>query len=923
MPNTGSYSFPPFRLDVDNGVLWRETSLVPLRPKTFAVLHHLLAHAGQVVTRSELRETIWGKTKVSAQVLRASLWELRHALDDNAAQPRFIETVPGRGWRFIGTVVSSQHSVASSKEEARDWRLETGPASPQISSLQSQVSSLVGRDPELAQLHGWLDKALGGERQMVFVTGEPGIGKTTLIDAVVAQLEANPNVWIGRGQCIEQFGEGEAYLPILEALGRIGRKAGNEQFSAFLGRYAPTWLAQLPTLIDEEKQETLQHRVQGTTRARMLRELVEAVEIFTADGSNVEPPLLVLVLEDLQWSDYSTLDLLASLARREERARLLIFGTYRPAEGLTEGHPLRAVLQELQSHAKCKELVLPPLDAEAVKDYVDRRFPNSTLPAPLAQVLHRVTDGLPFFLCAFIDDLVERNLIIHAADGWQLQGGLSAIAAVVPDNIRQLIERQIDRVEARERKILEAASIAGVEFPTAAIAASLSTSEEEVEEASAHMAARSAFLQPAGVMEWPDGTVSARYRFRHALYQQLWHEHVGIARRQRLNLRIAERVEAAYGDRVDEVATELAVYFEQGRNFARAIHYYARAAEKAIRRCAYQEAVLHLGKGLDLLATLPDKSTHAQQEFVLRLTLGISLQAIRGYGDVEVERAYASAQGLSQQTHDPEQLFRILFGLWQFHVVRAEYRRAQELSAQLLNLADTSRDVGLLVEAHGAVGVTLFHLGEIVSAYDHFERSTSLYDPEKHRTHVRIYNQDPWVACRSYSGQALWLLGYADQALQRTREAWEYARALAHPFSQAFALSDMILIYLLQGDVEKVQEEAQALLALSQEYNFPMWRMTAMERQAWAQAEIGHAENGLEIMQQAIGMRQGISAKIRIPYHKTRLAELYNKAGQPAQGLAQMQEAFALAEATEEHWWEAEMYRVKGELLLRQMALAK
>jgi predicted ATPase len=695
---------------------------------------------------------------------------------------------------------------------------------------------------------------------------------------------------------------------MLEAIGRICRAPGGDTLIAWMKDHAPTWLVQMPTFLGPAESETLQQKLQGATRDRMLREFSEGIEVMT------EQRPFILVLEDLQWSDYSTLDLLAALAHRQERARFLAIGTYRPEEMLAPGNPLNRIAQELRIHNLCAELALGPLQEDDVAAYLCARFSVNPFPEALVRAFHRRTEGNPLFLINVVDDLVAQGVFEQTAQGWTFPGGVEVVEERIPQNVRLLVAKQGERLLPMERRVLEAASIVGMEFSAALVATALEAAEEEVEEWSAGLATRQHFLQPAGFSAWPDGTRSERYRFLHALYQHLWHERVGIARRQRMSRRIAEREEAAYGDRAEEVAAELAVYFEQGQDYGRAAYYRARAADNAIRRCAHQEAVTHLNKGLKLLSVLPDTPERTQRELALHATLGISLQAIRGYGNPAVEQVYAHAQKLAQQAREPAQLFPVLFGLWQLHLVRAEYRTARELGEQLLNLADSTRDSGLLVEAHGAVGVTLFHLGEIVSARMHLERSTSLYEPDRHRSHVRTYNQDPWVACQSYSGQALWLLGYPDQGLRRTQEAWRYAQDLAHPFSQAFALHDVVLLYQFHRDVPAVLREAEMLLTLSREHGFPMWELAAMGLQGWAYAEQGRAAEGLARMRQGASERRDIGTRLRIPYHQTRIAELCGKAGQPTEGLAQLQKAFALIEVTGERWWEAEMYRVRGEL---------
>jgi DNA-binding winged helix-turn-helix (wHTH) protein len=337
--------FDPFCLDRANQCLWRGKQAVALKPKAFAVLRYLVEHPGCLITKNELLDAVWLDAVVSEGVLKFCVREIRKALGDNAQAPRFIETLHRRGYRFIGTVASGQSSVVSSPPMPPLWsQLTTG--------NWKLTTHLVGRESELAQLHHWLDKALSGERQIVFVTGEPGTGKTTLIESFLfgvrsheelgvqnseprtlnTELPSTPNLWLGHGQCIEHYGASEAYLPILSALGQLCREPNGQRFIDLLNQHAPTWLVHMPTLLTATQLEVLQRKTQGATQERMLREFAEAVEALT-----VEKPL-VLVLEDLHWSDVSTLDLLSVLARRRPPARLLVVSTYRPVEVLAREH---------------------------------------------------------------------------------------------------------------------------------------------------------------------------------------------------------------------------------------------------------------------------------------------------------------------------------------------------------------------------------------------------------------------------------------------------------------------------------------------------------------------------------------------------------------------------------------------------------
>jgi hypothetical protein len=483
---------------------------------------------------------------------------------------------------------------------------------------------LVGRETELAQLQRWLDQALSGQRQVVFVTGEPGIGKTTLIDVFLERVRGHPEVHIAHGQCIEQYGAGEAYLPLLEAAHRLCRGPGGERMIEELKQYAPTWLAQLSGLIDQHESELLQQRVQGTSRERMLREMAETAELFTARRG------LVLVLEDLQWSDTATLEWLAYTARRREPAKLLIIGTYRPADVLMSGHPLKGVVQELRAGGQGEELPLAPLAETAVHDYLASRFASMDISPELLRAIHRRTGGHPLFLMHIVDYLCEHGAIVADGERLTLTSDLRTIENEVPESLRQLIEKQIERLDEDAQRALEVASVVGVEFAVALVAVGLQQPSESIEEVCERLARKGQFIAARGIEEWPDGTLSGRYGFMHTLYQNVLSGRIAAARRVRLHRLIATRKEEAYGDRVGEITSELAVRFEGGRDMQRAVHCLERAAANAIRRHAYREAINHLTKGVVLLETLPDTPERAQQEVGLQTALSGTREQVEG-----------------------------------------------------------------------------------------------------------------------------------------------------------------------------------------------------------------------------------------------------------------------------------------------------
>jgi len=524
-------------------------------------------------------------------------------------------------------------------------------------------------------------------------------------------------------------------LPILDALGRLGRGPHGKELLALLRRHAPLWLMQLPSLLDTAELQVLQRNMQHATRERMLREMAEALEALTLNHP------VVLVLEDLHWSDVSTLDLLAFIARRKQPARFLVIGTYRPVEMLTGDHPLKGIVQELYAHRLAIELALGVLSRAEIETYLAARCrvlsplreesqgEGRAYPPHLARTLHLRTGGNPLFLVSLVNDLIERGVFRQTDTGWELKDDVTAMESAAPDAIRHLVARQSGRLPPEERLTLEAASVAGMEFSAAAVAAALTTDTVIIERRCEQLAERQQFLQCLGVEDWPDGTLAARYRFLHALYQQLWHERVSPTQLQHFHLRIGWRKERAYGERAREIATELAVHFEQGRDYRKAVQYLRYAGTNALQCSAHHEAIGLLTKGLEILQALPDTSERIKQELRLQVALSPPLQITKGFAAPEVENVCARIQELCQQVEDVPLRLLALAGLHAFSLARAKYQIAYENGEQILRLAQTKQDRAIQMQAHTTLGTTSLWLGEFIAARTHLEQVFALDDP--------------------------------------------------------------------------------------------------------------------------------------------------------------------------------------------------
>ncbi len=895
--------FAPFRLDLDDERLWREGAAIPLRPKTFAVLRLLVGRPGQLITKDEIWSAVWPGTTVTDDTLTKSIRELRRAFGDDPSAPRFIETVHARGFRWLGA--GGAHDGPAVRPRAAAYR--------QGLELPAPV---VGREAELGELEARLEAALGGRRQIVLVGGEAGIGKTTLVDAFFARTAGDPRVTLARGQSVEGYGAGEAYLPVLEALERLCRTTPAEGPTAVLRRHAPLWLSQMPSLIDPADRPALQRETAGATQHRMVRELSRALEVLTAERG------LVLCVDDLHWSDVSTLTLLDFLARGREPARLLVVGVFRPADVVGPEHPLAALRRELRLHELCTELTMTRLDEAAVEEYARRRFGDGVRPIAreLAASVHRRTEGNPLFMVHVLNDLVERGALVARDGCWELCAPVET--GEPPRGVRQFIEQQLERLSADEREVLEAAGVAGLEFSAAAVAAGLATPSGcaagvvEVEAHCASLARREQFLQEAGTEEWADGTVASRYRFLHQLHHDVLCARATSARRALLHRRIGARKEEGHREHAIEIAPQLARHFEEGRDPGRAVHYLARAAEMASRRRAPREAVAHLTRALALLEALPAGPARDLEELALRIGLGVPLLATRGYAAPEVERTYERARELCRGLGTIRQLFPVLHGLWVFYEVRGELGTAREIAGELMTLAERDGDPALLMQAHHVVGETHYLRGELAAALANLEQAIALHDAPRHEALALLYGLDPGVVSCCYAGWTLGALGSFDRAAARIEQALAMTRATALPLGSAVARIAAAGFAQARGETRATRDHAAEAIALSLREGFPLQRARAAILHGWALTSEGSGPDGVAEMRGGLDASVATGARAGLQYFLALLAEALGRTGDAPAGLAVIEDALAGAAASGERHYEEELHRLRGELLL-------
>ena len=888
-------AFADCRLDLSAHRLWRGDREVALRPKSWDVLRYLVERPGVLVTKDALHREIWPDAVVSDDTLTKSIGELRQALADDPRAPRFIETVHGRGFRFIAEMRGIEGSSA-------DARQGFEPAAV----LPAPTPTFVGRGRELARLDECLRQAARGARQIVFVTGEAGIGKTTLAEEFLrSPAVAGAHALVLHGQCIQQYGEREPYMPMLEAVERLlGSPAGAPLIPA-LRRVAPCWYVQIPWLLSEGEPAGFHGAMLSPPPQRMLREMGAFLESVAAHAP------VILVLEDLHWSDHATADLVSFLGERRDPARLLVVATYRPADASAHEHPVREVKRTLRSHRRAIELALDYLTRGAVREYLARRFGGAV--QDLAPLIHQRTDGNPLFVAAIVEELIRRGQLVETGDGWAIGSDGDRVDVGVPEDLVEMFTAQLDRLGADQRAVLEAASVAGASATAATVARALGSDADDVEAVAQQLERSHLFLSAAGRPEDRGG--AAPYGFTHALHRQVIYEQMSDARRRRLHQSVGLAIESAAGDRLGEVAPELSVHFEQSRDWARATRYLAQCVARARQRFAYREAVTYGLKTLALLRELPEALERDRAELDVRLLMGHAMGYTRGYTSPEVERNYERARDLCGKVGADRQLFEIIHAAWYRALGNADAEATGQAVEELATIAErlgpdfrwrAKLARGRLELWGGRFGAAAPILLECI---EEIERGAVDVGGE-------AYGVDPVLGAFAQGGIALWFIGRPAAA----RALEERGRTLAEKSGRPFDLASMLchsgFVELQCGSLETTAAFAERARAISADNDIAFFLPLSRSLLGAVAAAGGDAAGGAAEIIAALATQREIGGVLLTDFQLASIARALGAAGRWDEGIRTADEGIAVTERPLGRIFAAEMWRVKGELIL-------
>ncbi len=766
---------------------------------------------------------------------------------------------------------------------------------PTWTTLPSLDAPLVGRDDAWRRLERAQRAARRGRGRVMLIAGEAGIGKSRLMQDFVTALEGEAVLLAGSAHEAEQ---GVPYWPLIEALRPHLRTIDwaalgvDSVCVAEAARLLPALRELLPDLPEPDPVEPTQQQV------RLFRALTRCLLGLATLASGARRSL-ILCLDDLHWADKTTLLYLGYLARHIGDAPVLVLGAYRADEAAAVA-PLRAALLRLDAF---QEIRLQGLEQREVLRLVRQLSGRGDGAERFSQRLHRETGGNPFFLLEILRAMFEADLLRQGGKGWSVD--VDEMVAEcrelpLPDTVTGAIRDRLRRLSARTRQVLEAGAVLGCRFDHDLVWHTSGRGEDEVVDALDALLARQVIAERDG-----------EYQFIHQLTCGVVYGDLSYGRRRLLHRRAGEALERLRPDH----AVALARHFERAERMEWALGYLFEAGQKAMRMAAPEEAAAHLSRALALLETLPESTERARQELRLQLALGVALQIAQGRGDPAAGRAHARARELCRQLGDTQRLFVALGLLLMFHTTAGDQRTARAIGAELLDVARRAGDPSLVMIAHWQLGVHRLVIGELVEAQSYLERAVAAYDAERHHPLTFRFGMEPGVMSLAALAWVLWMLGYPEQALARSREALALAEALAYPPGVAMAHSYASGFHTSRRDWRAAQESAEAVMRISAKHGLLYWRTAGLVCRGRALVHRGAFEEGIAHIHQGLAEGRDMGAEVLTVLQFVLLAEACGEAGRIEEGLVAAEDALDVVRHTGERFYEPEAHRLRGELL--------
>jgi predicted Ser/Thr protein kinase len=770
----------------------------------------------------------------------------------------------------------------------------------------------VGREAQREQLLRSYLRVKAGKGLVLGITGEAGIGKTSILEDFLADLpRRGERPIVARGRCSQRLAGEEPYLPILEALESLLHPVTGPSCAQTMKAVAPTWYALVAGRTqDSESIPGSGETAPAASQERMKREF----GALCIELSRAQP--LVFFIDDLHWADISTVDIFNYLTGRFSDMRVLVLLSYRLSDMELRGSPFRHVRNDLMSRGLMELMDLPFLELKDVERYLILQFPINAFPSDFASEIHAKTEGSPLFMADLVRYLHDQGGIVEVDGKWVLAKSLPASLLDLPVSVRAMIERKIEQVEDQDRKLLLAASVQGSEFDSVVVAEAMEMDPADVEERLESLERVHFFVRRGEEREFPDRSLTLNYHYVHVLYQNVLYDSLQPTRRANISGRVAKTLVARYGDQVGTVAARVAVLFEAARVFSSAAKYFYLAAVRSCSLFAFREALSLADRGLKSLHALPEGPERKQQELALQMMRGIALRSTTGWSTPEIEQTFNRARKLANDLENPPELIPVQWATTLFQLIRGDLIECRNNADELMRQAERSGNEAYIMAAHHVAGVVREFTGEMVESNRLLERCRKLHKPSEVRSHIAMFGQDPGTTARAMSSRPLWALGYPDRALARAAETLSIARTQAQPTMVAFALVVIQGIHLYRGNPAEALAVGDEIMALCREFELPQEAEWSRSFQGYALHLQGRTLEGIEVLTDTLAKQKAISAGLVRSAFLALLADCLRSVGRFEEGMQAIAEGFAHAEQTAEGGYVAELYRVRGELLL-------
>ncbi len=758
-------------------------------------------------------------------------------------------------------------------------------------TLGAATTTLIGRKPEWEALQVAWQHATQGEPHFVLVTGEAGVGKSRLTEDFL--------VWASQqgaatSKTRSYAAEGQLSLAPVTAWLR------SDGLRSHLKLLDPVWLTEVARLLPELFAEHPDlPRYEPVTEYGQRQRFFEALARATLVARQ---PLLVLI-DDLQWCDQETLEWLHFLLRFDPKAPLLVVGCARTEE-VPPQHLLRTLLVHLRNTAAVTEIVLQPLDA-AETARLAAEVAKSELDMDTLMHLYHETDGYPLFVVEMVRAGLGRVSASAPPGGTRGSQAPGVDVETIPPRVYAVLAGRLRQISAASHEFVELAATIGREFTLDLL---IAASNAEVDGA---VRALDELWQRRIVRE----LVANSYDFTHDKLREVAYAEISVPHRRLLHRRVAQALEALHADDLDLVSGQIASHYERAGMTLEALPAYQRAAAVAQRLYANEDAITLLIRGLELLERLPSGSKRDLQELRLQLALAPIYRVTKGWTAPELERALDRALALCDTVGNDAQRAQTFYGLQSLYVVQAKLDKVQFISDELHTLYERSLDAPPQFAGLMLAGARL-HMGRISEAHEQFAQIITSHDPDQ-LLHLQESQGVNYAAhARAWQSHALWCLGYSEQALERGLEAVKLVQDLDQPFNQALVSAYLAMLQQLLAGEAAARAHAEEALALTSKYQAPYYYAWASILVSYALALAQPAGEGVGNLRESITEFKSSSARLRLPYYLSLLAEVYRKAGCAPEGLACIDEALSEARAHNERWWDAELHRLRGELLL-------